>query len=157
MKLQLILIGKTTESYLQEGMDVYMNRLKHYCHVEMTVIPSPKHASKLNPQQLKTEEGKLMLNKIAPRETVILLDERGTQVTSKGLAEKMNSWMNSGQKTINLLIGGAYGFSPEVYERANAQLALSKMTFSHQMVRLILLEQLYRAFSILQGEKYHHA
>ena len=97
-----------------------------------------------------------MLNKIKDQETVILFDEGGKQITSLELAKKMNGWMGSGKKTINLIVGGAYGFSEEIYERANGKIALSKMTFSHQMVRMIVLEQLYRGFTILRGEKYHH-
>ncbi|HEY8400340.1 MAG TPA: 23S rRNA (pseudouridine(1915)-N(3))-methyltransferase RlmH [Cytophagaceae bacterium] len=156
MKIKLIMIGKTDEKYLEEGIEKYAKRLKHYISFERVIIPDVKQGPKMAVEKLKEEEGKLILSKIENSDVVVLLDDKGAEYTSTGFAGWMQKKMNTVAGNLVLVIGGAFGFSEEVYSRANEKLSLSKMTFSHQMVRLFITEQLYRAFSILRGEKYHH-
>jgi 23S rRNA (pseudouridine1915-N3)-methyltransferase len=155
MKIKLICIGKTANNYLKDGINEYIKRLQHYCNFETIEIPDVKKKN-LTEEQLKIEEGKLILNKVSKNEYLILLDERGKLYNSKEFSENINKKGINGISAITFVIGGAYGFSEEVYKNANEKLALSKMTFTHQMVRLVFLEQLYRAFTIIKGEKYHH-
>lgn len=156
MKIKLICVGKTVSEYLQAGEKEYLDRLQHYGKVETTVIPELKNARKLTQDQIKKEEGALILKQCSAGDTLLLLDENGKIFTSVQFAEFLQQKFNQGGKTLLFVVGGAYGFSDEVYARANGKISLSKMTFSHQMVRLFFLEQLYRAFTILRNEPYHH-
>ena len=149
MKILLLVIGKTDEDYLITGIKKYVGRIGHYASFEMKEIPDPRNRKTLSEEQQKTAESFLILSQLQPSDHVVLLDENGKQFTSVQFAESL-------VKRLVFIIGGPYGFSKEVYDRANAKLSLSPMTFSHQMVRLIFVEQLYRAFTILKGEPYHH-
>lgn len=156
MKIKLICVGKTVERYLQEGENEYLKRLSHYCKVEKIEIPELRNARKLSEGQIREEEGKLILEKVQPGEQLILLDEQGKQFSSVDFSSYLQKRLNQGGKGICFVVGGAYGFSQSIYETAQGKLSLSPMTFSHQMVRLFFLEQLYRGFTILRGEPYHH-
>ena len=156
MKITLIAIGKTEEAYLQQGESIYLQRLKHYVPFEYKVLPALKKSKGLSHDQIKTEEGKLLLQQFQPGDQVILLDEQGKEYSSPRWAQFLQKQMNAGHRNLVFVIGGPFGFSPAVYQRANGKVALSQMTFSHQMVRLFFVEQLYRGFSILRGEKYHY-
>lgn len=157
MKILLLVIGKTDEDYLVTGIKKYVGRLGHYVSFEMKEIPDIRNRKTLSEEQQKKAESFLLLQQLQPGDHVILLDERGKQYTSVEFSESLERGMASGAKRMVFLIGGPYGFDKEVYDRANALMSLSPMTFSHQMVRLIFLEQLYRAFTILKGEPYHHS
>lgn len=156
MRIQLIVVGKTNEKFLINGEAEYAKRLKRYVNFEKIEIPDLKNAKKLTEEQIKLEEGKLILNKIAPNGWVVLLDDKGKAHSSLQFSKWIQEKMNRGYKHITFIVGGAYGFSEEVYGVANEQLSLSKMTFSHQMIRLFFTEQIYRAFTILNNEPYHH-
>ncbi len=156
MTIKLLTIGKTDDAALQNLIDTYVNRLGHYNKFELEIIPDLKKTKNLSLDQQKTAEGKLILDKLSPSDFVVLLDENGKQFSSEGFSEYIQKRLNSGMKQLIFIIGGPYGFSEEVYSRANGKLSLSKMTFSHQMVRLFFVEQLYRAFTILRNEPYHH-
>ncbi len=155
--IRLISIGKTVKGYLKEGEAEYEKRLQRYTKFEEVVIPELKRASNLSAQEVKQKEGELILKKTDTSDFVILLDENGKNMSSEEFAEWIEQKQVYGTSKLTFIIGGAYGFSPEVYDRAQYQLSLSKMTFSHQMVRMIFKEQLYRAFTIIKGEPYHHA
>lgn len=157
MNIQLIVVGKTDMPYIQSGVDEYINRLKHYCRFELVTIPALKNMSQASPVEVKEREGQLILRQLEKADYVMLLDEHGREYTSVGFAELLQRQMNAGVRTLAFVIGGAFGFSPAVYEVAHAKLSLSQMTFNHQMVRLFFLEQLYRAHTILRHEKYHNA
>lgn len=156
MKIKLIAVGKTVEPYLRKGIEIYVDRLSHYVPFSLTELPDLKQTAALSEDQIKKKEGELILKSLKPSDHLILMDERGQMFSSKDWARDLE------QKGIRLMgdlvfvIGGPYGFSPEVYARANGMISLSKMTFSHQMVRLIFVEQLYRAYTIIRGEPYHH-
>lgn len=156
MKLKIIFVGKTEADYLNTACNTFENRLKNYLPLEIIVIPALKNTKSLNKEQQKTKEGKLILNKLDNSDFVVLLDEKGKEYRSVEWAEYFQKKMNSGIKSLCLIVGGPYGFSQEVYLKSNQKVALSKMTFSHQMIRLLLLEQCYRAMSILKNEPYHH-
>ncbi|MFN6944983.1 MAG: 23S rRNA (pseudouridine(1915)-N(3))-methyltransferase RlmH [Cytophagaceae bacterium] len=156
MKIKIYTIGKTDEAYLKEGIEKYLNRLKHYISIEYIEFQDVKQGSKPDPVKIKEAEGKLLLQKIETSDHVVLLDEKGKEYSSSDLAGFMQKKMNMSTSNLILIIGGPFGFPEEVYLRANEKLSLSKLTFSHQMVRLFLTEQVYRAFTILRGEKYHH-
>ncbi len=156
MQIKLIVVGKTIKRFLIEGEKEYDKRLKHYIKVQELVIPELKKAKNLSEQQIKEREGELILAKVDKGDYVVLLDEKGSEFTSVGFSDFIQKQLNSGVKNLVFVVGGAYGFSDEVYDRGNKKIALSKMTFSHQMVRLIFKEQLYRAFTILRNEPYHH-
>lgn len=156
MKILLLVIGKTDEDYLITGIKKYVGRLGHYVSFEMKEIPDIRNRKTLSEEQQKKAESFLLLQQLQPGDHVVLLDENGTSYTSMAFAENLEKLMASGAKRIVFVIGGPYGFAQEVYDKANAKMALSAMTFSHQMVRLIFVEQLYRAFTILKGEPYHH-
>lgn len=156
MKIKLLWVGKTADKYLEEGVNIYCKRLTHYCRFETQTLPDIKNAKNLSKEELKEKEGKLILDNVANGDVLILLDDKGKQLTSPKLADYVQKLLNRGAQQIIFVIGGAYGFSEEVYTRAEAKLSLSPLTFSHQMVRLIFTEQLYRAFTILKGEPYHH-
>jgi len=156
MKIKLLAIGKTDNKNLQLFMDDYIKRLGFYISFEILIIPDLKKTKSLTENQQKQKEGELLLKNLEPSDKVILLDEKGKSYSSVGLSEFLQKKMNSGIKTLVFIIGGPYGFSDEIYSRANGKLSLSAMTFSHQMVRLFFIEQLYRAFTILKNEPYHH-
>jgi 23S rRNA (pseudouridine1915-N3)-methyltransferase len=149
------MVGKTDEAYLNEGINKYLNRLKHYVDFEKVIITDVKMGKKSNENLQKEKEGKLILSTIKKTDYLILLDEKGKEYNSVDFSKFMQKRMNSGLD-MSFVIGGPFGFSNDVYQRANGKVALSQMTFSHQMVRLFFVEQLYRSFSILRGEKYHH-
>tara|TARA_R110002072_G_scaffold20688_4_gene74868 strand:+ start:24931 stop:25404 length:474 start_codon:yes stop_codon:yes gene_type:complete len=156
MKIKLICVGKTNSRHLIEGEDEYMKRLKHFVSIEKIEIPELKNAKKMSENEIKKQEGELILKKIDSSNYLILLDENGKEYNSKDFSQFLQKRMNSGAKTIVFVIGGAYGFSETVYNKSHSTIALSKMTFSHQMVRMFFLEQVYRGFSILNGLPYHH-
>ena len=156
MKIVLLTIGKTNERYLVDGIQHYQNRLKHYMPFEIIEIPNVKKAKNLSKTELKKKEGLLITQYIQSTDYVILLDDKGKTSSSLEFAQKLESWLNSGKKRLLFVVGGAYGFSDEIYSKASRKCSLSKMTFSHQMVRLFFAEQLYRAFTILKNEPYHH-
>lgn len=155
MKITLMVVGKTTDSRLQSLIDEYVKRLKHYVSFEFVVLPDIKNAKSLSEEQIKAAEGELVLSRVVPAFKLVLLDEHGQEFRSIEYAQWIQKQMSAGQDLI-LLIGGPYGFSKEVYSRADGKISLSQMTFSHQMVRLLAVEQLYRAMTILRGEPYHH-
>ena len=156
MKIILLTIGKTNEKYLSEGINKYLKRLTHYTHLEMNEITNLKVPKGFPSERLKEKEGELILNSIEESDHLVLLDNKGKGFSSTKFAQKIQSWMLSGKKRIVFVVGGAYGFSKSVYLRGDEQLSLSEMTFSHQMVRLFFVEQLYRAYTILNNNSYHH-
>lgn len=156
MKISLLTVGKTDISWVREGMEIYISRLRHYIPFSVIEIPELKNASALDREQIKTKEGELILKAIRPSDDVILLDEHGKEYTSIEWARFMEKRIAGSGRDIVFVIGGAYGFSRQVYDRCSGLVSLSKMTFSHQMVRAIFTEQLYRAFTIMRGEPYHH-
>lgn len=156
MQITLIAIGKTDRSELEQLIALYEKRLKHYIKFEFMVLPDIKNSKNLSEAQQKEKEGELILAQLQPTDTLVLLDENGKQYTSLDFAQFLQKKMNSGLKNLVLAIGGPYGFSDAVYAKCNGKISLSKMTFSHQMVRLFLVEQLYRGFTILRNEPYHH-
>lgn len=156
MKLELWLQGPTAFDYLKTGVELYEKRLKHFLPFEIVVLSDIKNAKSLTEEQLKTKEGEQLLKKVDSNDYLVLLDERGKQYSSLQFSETLEGLLQQSQKRIIFFIGGAYGFSDAVYERANMQWSLSKLTFSHQMVRLFVVEQLYRGMSILRGLPYHH-
>ena len=156
MKITLLTVGKTDKDWVRQGLDIYVSRLKHYIPFSIVEIPELKNVSALSKDQIKSKEGELILKNRRPTDDVILLDEKGKQYTSVELAKIIQDKISYAGKDIIFIIGGAYGFSDAVYQRANSKLSLSKMTFSHQMVRAIFAEQIYRAFTIMRGEPYHH-
>ena len=156
MRINLICIGKTDDKEISGLIKYYQNRLPKLWNFEITEIPDVKNAKNLSPDLLKKEEGKLFLNLTENSDHIILLDEKGKQFTSREFAAKIDNWMNSSIKKVSFFIGGAYGFSEEIYQRANEKISLSKMTFTHQMIRLFFVEQIYRADQILQGKPYHN-
>ena len=156
MKITLLTVGKTDKDWVKEGLDIYVSRLKHYIPFSVVEIPELKNVSALSKDQIKTREGELILKNVRPTDDLILMDERGKQYTSVELARVLQDKISYNGKDIIFVIGGAYGFSDAVRQRSNSKISLSKMTFSHQMVRAIFVEQLYRAFTIMKGEPYHH-
>jgi 23S rRNA (pseudouridine1915-N3)-methyltransferase len=156
MKIKLLAIGKTDNKALQSLMDEYQQRLKHYIKFEFEIILDIKNAKNLSEIQQKEKEGELILSKLQPTDELVLLDENGMQFTSIEFSNYLQKKMNAGTKQWVLVIGGPYGFSDEVYAKATHKISLSKMTFSHQMIRVFVIEQLYRAFTILKNEPYHH-
>ena len=155
MKVELILVGKTADRHFQAGIQDYTERINHYLPFKITVIPEIKNTKNLSEEQQKTKEGEEILKIVKPSDVVVLLDEHGKEYRSVEFAAWMQKKQNNSRNLV-YVIGGPYGFSKEVYQRADEQISLSKMTFSHQMVRLIFTEQLYRACSIIKGEPYHH-
>jgi 23S rRNA (pseudouridine1915-N3)-methyltransferase len=156
MKIKIIAIGKTHKSFLVDGENEYIKRIKKYVAIEKIEIQDIKNAKKLTQNQIKEKEGKLLLPKLESHSLIVLLDEKGKEYTSMKFSNWMQDKMNRGFKNIIFLIGGAYGFSDDVYKAAHEKIALSKMTFSHQMIRILFTEQIYRAFTILNNEPYHH-
>ena len=156
MKITLLTVGKTDRDWVRQGLDIYVSRLKHYIPFSIVEIPELKNVSSLTKEQIRTREGELILRNLRPTDDVILLDERGKEYSSVELAKILQDKINYTGKDIVYITGGAYGFSEAVYRRADSRLSLSRMTFSHQMVRAIFAEQIYRAFTIMKGEPYHH-
>jgi len=155
MKTRLICIGKTSTPYLREGINAYLKRLEHYTRVEYLELPDVPSKG-LTPNTFKTKEGELILKQLKPDDVLVLLDENGDSYTSRDFANFLQKKMNAGVRSIVFVVGGAFGFSKEVMDKANGKLSFSKMTFSHEMIRLFAIEQLYRAHTILKGENYHH-
>ena len=156
MRINLLCIGKTDDKEINSLINYYLTRLPKHWNFEIIEIPDIKNAKNLSPDLLKKEEAKLFQNHIDKNDWVAILDEKGKQFTSREFSQKIDGWMNASVKKIHILIGGAYGFSDEIYIRANEKMSLSKMTFTHQMIRLFIVEQLYRADQILQGKPYHN-
>ncbi len=156
MKITLLAIGKTNQAWLEEAVAEYVKRIKKYIAFELKIIPDVKNAKSLSEEQLKEKEGELLLASLSDTDEIVLLDEKGKEYSSEEFAGYIEKKALASTKSLVFCIGGAYGFSEGVYKRATGQLALSRMTFSHQMVRLIATEQLYRAFSIIKNEPYHH-
>lgn len=155
MEIVLIAIGKTNTKYIEEGIQTFFKRLSYYINFSLKIIPDAKN-HKLNKEKQKELEGKQILNEIKEYDYLVLLDERGNLLSSTEFANWINKRLISNKKRLIFIIGGPYGFSEEVYKRADYKLSLSKMTFTHEMVRLFFIEQIYRAFTILRGENYHH-
>jgi 23S rRNA (pseudouridine1915-N3)-methyltransferase len=156
MKITLLTVGKTDKDWVKQGIDIYASRMKHYFPFSIVEISELKNASSLSQEQIKTKEGELILKNLKPSDDVILLDERGREFSSMEFAKVMQDKISYNGKDIVFVIGGAYGFAETVKQRSNSKISLSRMTFSHQMVRAIFVEQLYRAFTIMKGEPYHH-
>ena len=156
MKIVLIVIGKTKEQYLIEGIFKYQERINYYTKCEFFEIPNIKNSKNLSYSEIRKKEGELILQGLKPSDYLVVLDDKGKEFTSIKFAEKIQSWMFNRPKRLVFLIGGAYGFSNAVYDRGNEKVSLSKMTFSHQMVRLFILEQIYRGYTILNNEPYHN-
>ncbi|MEJ5992934.1 23S rRNA (pseudouridine(1915)-N(3))-methyltransferase RlmH [Pedobacter sp. Du54] len=157
MKITLIAIGKTEDKYLIEGIEKYLNRLKHYINFNLVIIPDVKNTKNLTEAQQKNKEAEAILKQITNSDVVVLMDEKGKKHSSVSFANYLNKQMVGSVQHLVFTIGGPYGFDESIYKRANATISLSDMTFSHQMVRLFFVEQLYRAFTILKNEPYHHA
>lgn len=155
MKTLLILVGKTTNKHFVAGINDYVERIGHYMPFSITTIPELKNAKSLSEDQQKEREGELIMKQLQPTDTVVLLDEHGSQMRSIEFAQWLQKMRNAARRLV-FVIGGPYGFSPALYQRANQKISLSPMTFSHQMVRLVFTEQIYRACTILKGEPYHH-
>ena len=155
MKTELILVGRTVNKHFVAGIEDYAERIGHYMPFNMTTIPELKNTKNLSEEQQKLAEGELILKQIQPQDTVVLLDEHGREMRSVEFARWLEQKRNKARRLV-FVIGGPYGFSQAVYARANEQLSLSRMTFSHQMVRLVFTEQIYRACTIIKGEPYHH-
>ena len=156
MNIKLIAVGKTDNPALQQLINTYEKRLSYYINFDLQLLPDIKNNKSLSEEQQKIKEGELILSYVEPSHHLILLDERGKEYTSIAFADELQKKMNTGIKQLTFVIGGPYGFSQAIYQRANSKLSLSKLTFSHQMIRLFFVEQLYRAFTILRNEPYHH-
>lgn len=156
MKLTLILVGKTSFSFVRDGIAIYEKRILHYLPYERIEIPDIKGTASLSAEMVKEKEGEMLLKKIKPQDEVILLDEHGKEFSSTEWAHYLENKMITGAKNITFVIGGAYGFSKAVYDRADSKVSFSRMTFSHQIIRLFFTEQLYRAMTIIKGEPYHN-
>jgi len=156
VNIKLIAVGKTDNPALQQLISTYEKRLSYYINFDLQLLPDIKNNKSLSEEQQKVKEGELILSYVEPSHHFVLLDERGKEYTSIAFADELQKKMNTGIKQLTFVIGGPYGFSQAVYQRANSKLSLSKLTFSHQMIRLFFVEQLYRAFTILRNEPYHH-
>lgn len=156
MRITLLLIGKTTDKYIQKLTDKYTDRLQHYCKFDIRVIPELKSRKSLTETEQKTKEGQEILKILQTSDEVVLLDEKGKEFTSVSFSQWIQKHLNSGKKSMVFIIGGPFGFSDEIYARAQHKLALSKMTFPHELIRPFFVEQLYRGFTILRNEGYHH-
>lgn len=156
MEIIYLAFANPDEKYLNDGCEKYFNRLSHYIKIQRIIIPPTKNAKSITFEQQKNKEGERILSSITPSDFVVLLDEKGKILSSENFSKYIQQHMNSGLKRLIFISGGPYGFNKEVYDRANFQLSLSLMTFTHQMVQLLFLEQLYRAMTILKGEPYHH-
>ncbi|HVW98572.1 MAG TPA: 23S rRNA (pseudouridine(1915)-N(3))-methyltransferase RlmH [Mucilaginibacter sp.] len=157
MKITFLTVGKTEDTYLKDGIEKYVKRLKHYARLNIIELDELKNTKALTQEQQKFREAELILKKIAPTDYVILLDENGMSLTSEKFAAYLDKKAIGSVSSMIFIVGGPYGFDPSIYSRANDKISLSPMTFSHQMVRLFFIEQLYRAFTIIKGEPYHHS
>ena len=156
MEICVVSVGKISSKWIQEGIDLFESRISRYVKFSSVIIPDVKNSKSMPVENLKEEEGKLIVSNLTSSDFVVLMDEKGKEHTSRGFAEWVQKQMNTGRKRLVLVIGGPYGFSQEVYSRADSMIALSKMTFTHEMAKLLLSEQIYRAMTILKGEPYHH-
>jgi 23S rRNA (pseudouridine1915-N3)-methyltransferase len=156
MKIIVLSIGKTKEPFLKEGLNIYLDKIKRYTTLEWQELDEVKNAASLPKEELKRREAKLFLEKIKPMDYVILLDERGKEFSSVQLSNEFQGFMNRGTSKVVFLIGGAFGFDDSIEKITQQKIALSQLTFTHQMIRLLLAEQIYRVFTILNNEKYHH-
>lgn len=156
MKIRVICIGKTGKKFLEDGEQEYLSRLKHYVQLERIEIPDIKNQKNMSTEEIKKQEGEKIKQHLGDQELTYLLDDKGKQFTSMEFSAFLQKQFNQSLQRVNFIIGGAFGFSKEIYELANGKISLSNLTFSHQMVRMIFLEQLYRSMTILKGEKYHH-
>ena len=156
MNIKLLTIGKTDNKNLQALIEEYTKRLRIYVKFDLEIIPDIKNVKNMSEAQQKEKEGELILSKITPTDHLIILDENGKEFSSVGFSDFLQKKMNAGIKTLVFVIGGPYGFSETVYQKASGKISLSQMTFSHQMIRLFIVEQTYRAFTILKNEPYHH-
>ena len=156
MEIELLTVGKTTIKFVSEGIDEYLKRLKHYITYRITPLPDIKKNASLNAERQKEAEGEIILSRLQASDYVILLDERGKEYSSIEFSDFFEKQMIAGRKRVVFVVGGPYGFSGAVYERADGKISLSRMTFNHEMVRLFFTEQVYRAMTILRGEPYHH-
>lgn len=156
MKITFLTVGKTTFPFVKEGCDIFIKRIRHYTTFEYIEIPELKNTSSLSKEQIKEKEAELILKYVKNTDKVVLLDERGKNFTSIEWSKELEKEIVSGTRSLIFIVGGAYGFSKTIYERANGKLSLSSMTFSHQIIRLFFIEQLYRAFTIMKGEPYHN-
>jgi 23S rRNA (pseudouridine1915-N3)-methyltransferase len=156
MKIILLSIGKTDTEYLRTGIKLYADRLKHYISFESNELPALKKTSGMSPDHIRQKESELIIKHLEKADCIVLLDEKGKEFTSRGFSEFLQTCLNAGIRKMVFVVGGAWGFSDTLYNKANFSISLSKMTFSHQMVRLFFAEQLYRAFTILKGESYHN-
>lgn len=156
MKITFLTVGKTTFPFVKKGCDIFIKRIRHYTTFEYIEIPELKNTSSLSKEQIKDKEAELILKYVKNTDKVVLLDERGKNFTSIEWSKELEKEIVSGTKSLIFIVGGAYGFSKTIYERANGKLSLSSMTFSHQIIRLFFIEQLYRAFTIMKGEPYHN-
>ncbi len=157
MRITLMLVGNTDKKYLLEGIEDYHKRVVHYLPFEIRVLPDVKNSRNITTEQQKEREGKALLDQVTPGDELVLLDVGGIELSSPGLAGFVEKRMLSGTRQLTFVVGGPYGFSEAVYKRADAKMSLSRLTFPHQLVRLIFMEQLYRALTIIKGEPYHHA
>ncbi|MCH5225984.1 MAG: 23S rRNA (pseudouridine(1915)-N(3))-methyltransferase RlmH [Muribaculaceae bacterium] len=156
MEINLLSIGKISSEWIQKGLENFESRIGKYIKYSTTIIPDIRNSKALNSEQQKEEEGRAIINRLQPSDFVVIMDERGLEQTSREFASWLQRQMNTGRKRIVLIIGGPFGFSDDVYRRADCKLSLSKMTFTHEMAKLFLTEQIYRAMTILRGEPYHH-
>jgi 23S rRNA (pseudouridine1915-N3)-methyltransferase len=156
MKITFIVIGKTEEKYLSEGIEKYLGRIKHYVSLKIVELPELKNTRSLTLDQQKAKEAELILKQLSPNDQLVLLDENGKEFTSVGFSDYLNKKMLASIQNLVFVVGGSYGFDESIQKRAFEKISLSRMTFSHQMVRLFFVEQVYRAFTILKGEPYHH-
>lgn len=156
MKIVFLVIGKTSERWIEEGMGVFFRRLQHYQKTEFHALPDVKGGGKMSVEALKEAEAAIYQKYLEPMDAVVLLDENGKEYSSREFASQIQKWRNAGPKRLVFIVGGAYGFAPSMYQGVTAKLSMSKMTTSHQLIRLIFLEQLYRAMTILRGEPYHN-
>ncbi|MCH5240420.1 MAG: 23S rRNA (pseudouridine(1915)-N(3))-methyltransferase RlmH [Muribaculaceae bacterium] len=156
MEISLLSIGKISAGWIQEGIGIFEKRLPRYIKYSSIILPDIRNVKSLTQDQIKEEEGRQILSRLEAADFVVLMDERGIEYTSRGFSEWIQKQMNSGRKRLVLVIGGPYGFSEEVYQRADLKMSISKMTFTHEMAKLVVTEQIYRAFTILRGEPYHH-
>lgn len=156
MEICVISIGKISSPWIQQGISIFESRISNYIKFTTILIPDIKNAKSLSKEKIKVEEGKNILQYIQPSDLVVIMDEKGKEYTSREYSDWIQKQMNGGRKRLVIIIGGPYGFSEQIYSRADIKIALSKMTFTHEMAKLILSEQIYRAMTILKGEPYHH-
>ncbi|MBR1769673.1 MAG: 23S rRNA (pseudouridine(1915)-N(3))-methyltransferase RlmH [Bacteroidales bacterium] len=156
MNIKLLVVGKTVKGFISEGVEEYLKRLQHYVNFSLEVIPDIKNSSALSPLQLKEKEAEMIIKHISQEDNVILLDEHGKEFSSKDFASFLQQKMNLSLKSLVFVVGGAYGFDESIKQKFNSKISISKMTFSHQMIRLLFVEQVYRAFTILKNEPYHN-